>query len=257
MMRIISRLLFGSLLVVLFATTGCIPLKQTVYLQGGKQPEAKDTTIRITDQYFLRPNDYLYISVSTADPKLSTFFNPMSNTGTNVQSGFKFTYYMIDDRMNIDFPFVGIINLKGCNVKMAKEKIKNSLQPYLNEANLIVRLANTQYTILGEVRKPGVLEMKKDQVTIFDAIGEAGDLTTFAKRKEVVLMRKTPAGEQTHMLDLTNPAIVNSEYYYVYPNDLIYIRPMKARQWGIGETIPYGLIATFLATYLTLRTISN
>lgn len=258
MIRIITRLAFIAFLGVLLFTTGCIPLKETMYMQGGKQPDARDTLISITDQYYLRPNDYLYISVSTADPKLSTFFNANANVGTSgQQTNVKFTYYMIDDQMNIDFPFTGKINLKDCNLKMAKERIKIALLPYLKEANLIVKMANTQYTILGEVRKPGVLDMKKDQVTIFDAIGEAGDLTTYAKRKEVVLLRKTKHGEQTHVLDLTNPSIINSEYYFIYPNDLIYIRPMKARQWGIGETIPYGLIASLLAVYLTVQSITN
>lgn len=258
MIRIITRLSFIAFLGVLLFTTGCIPLKETMYMQGGKQPDARDTLISITDQYYLRPNDYLYISVSTADPKLSTFFNANANVGTSgQQTNVKFTYYMIDDQMNIDFPFTGKINLKDCNLKMAKERIKIALLPYLKEANLIVKMANTQYTILGEVRKPGVLDMKKDQVTIFDAIGEAGDLTTYAKRKEVVLLRKTKQGEQTHVLDLTNPSIINSEYYFIYPNDLIYIRPMKARQWGIGETIPYGLIASLLAVYLTVQSITN
>jgi len=256
MMRLITRLLLFTFSVVLLLTTGCIPLKETMYMQGGKQPEAKDTLLSITDEYYLRPNDYLYISVSTADTKLSTFFNSGSQSSGG-QTNSKFTYYLIDDKMNIDFPFVGQINLKDCNLKMAKAKIRIALLPYLNEANLIVKLANTQYTILGEVRKPGVLDMKKDQVTIFEAIADAGDLTTYAKRKEVVLLRKTKKGEQTHVLDLTNPSIINSEYYYIYPNDLIYIRPMKARQWGIGETIPYGLIASVLALYLTIQSITN
>jgi polysaccharide export outer membrane protein len=242
---------------VVFLLVGCIPQKQTVYLQGGKVAEAKDTSLQITDKYFLMPNDYLYIRVSTMDPKISEFFNLSSSQGGAMQSSAKFMYYPIDNDMNIDFPFAGKINLKGCNLPMAKEKIKLALQPYLKEANLIVRLSSTTYTILGEVRSPGVKSMERDQMTIFDAVAQAGDMTTFAKRKKVILVRKTAMGEASHELDLTRADIINSEYYYIYPNDLIYIRPMKARQWGIGESFSFGIFTSLLATYIAVISLTK
>lgn len=241
--------------------SGCIPQKETVYLQDHsdkkdyENPYKKYTSI--TDKYYLRPNDYLYIHVRTPDPKLSEFFNQSSSTnmGGGNNQNYKFFYYLIDDSMNIDFPYVGKINLSGCNIKMAKERVKEALKPFLKDADLIIKLASNTCTILGEVRKPGVIKMEKDQITIFQAFAKAGDISPFGKKKKVKLVRQTPDGEVTYIIDLTDKNIVNSEYYYIYPNDLLYVRPMKAKMWGIGESFSIGIIASVLALALTISTL--
>ena len=240
--------------------TGCIPQKETVYLQDHsekkdyKNPYHKYTSI--TDKYFLMPNDYLYVHVRTPDPKLSEFFNQGSSRtmGGNAQNN-KFFYYLIDDSMNIDFPYVGNINLAGCNIYMAKQRVKEALRPYLKDADLIVKLASNTFTVLGEVGKPGVIDMKKEQVTIFEAFAMAGDIKSFGKKKKVKLLRQTPKGEVTYIIDLTDKNIVNSEYYYIYPNDLLYVRPMKAKMWGIGESFSIGIITSILAIGITISSL--
>ena len=237
----------------------CIPQKQTRYLQdlsSGKNYSKPDTITGITNRYFLHPNDYLFVRVNTPDPKISEFFNPSSSgSASGGQLSSRMFYYQIDDNMDIDFPFTGKINMKGCNLSMAKDRIIEALQPFLKEATVSVKLANANFTILGEVRKPGIQNMDKDQITIFEAIATAGDLSPFGKRKKVLLLRQTPQGEKTFTLDLTDKNIVNSEFYYVYPNDLIYVRPMKAKTWGVGESFSLGVISSTIALYLTLQAI--
>ncbi len=246
-------------LFAVYYLSGCIPQKETVYLQDHSDekdyndPYKKYTSI--TDKYFLRPNDYLYIHVRTPDPKLSEFFNQTSSTNMTNNQNNKFFYYLIDDSMNIDFPYVGSINLAGCNIFMAKKRVKEALKPYLKDADLIVKLASNTYTVLGEVRKPGVINMEKEQVTIFEAIAKAGDISPFGKKKKVKLVRQTPEGEVTYLIDITDKNIVNSEFYYIYPNDLIYVRPMKAKMWGIGESFSIGIIASLLALAITVSTL--
>ena len=101
--------------------------------------------------------------------------------------------------MNVDFPYAGNINLAGCNILQAKDKVKEALKPYLKDANLIVKLGTNYFTILGEVRNPGQQRMSRDQITIFEAIGMAGDLTPVGKRKDIKIVRPTPDGKTKTM----------------------------------------------------------
>ncbi|WP_430810957.1 MULTISPECIES: polysaccharide biosynthesis/export family protein [unclassified Carboxylicivirga] len=249
-----------SIFVVTFLLSGCIPQKEYILLQDkstkGNYENPFGPGTNITDKYFLMPNDYLFINVSTPDPKLSEFFNQSSSSGGgNAQRNQNFFYYQIDDSMNIDFPYVGKINLAGCNVKMGKTRVQEALKPFLKEYNLTFKLASNTFTALGEFRKQGVQTMQKEQVTIFEAVAMAGGTTPFGKKRKMKLVRQLPDGPVTYEVDLTDKNIVNSEYYYIYPNDLLYVRPMRAKQLGIGESFSLGLITTALALYLTLDAI--
>lgn len=248
-----------SLILILFVAS-CIPQKELLYLQE-KEPDMEFNPLdQITGKYFLQPNDYLYIRISTFDPKISEFFNAgQGSSGNSIQTvGNTMFMYLIDDDMNIDFPYAGKINLAGCNLPMAKEKIKEDLKPFIKDANVIVQLGTKSYVILGEVRSPGQKNMDKDQITIFEAIGAAGDLTVFGKKREVKIVRpKNDGTADTYVVDITDHKIVGSEYYYIYPNDLIYVRPMKAKQFGIGESFSLGIITSLLALGLTIYTITK
>ncbi len=242
-------------LVVVAAINGCIPQRETVILQNdadGENPYGKVESI--TERYMLQVNDQLYISISTPDPKISSFFNQTSTIGggqtTQNQS---FQFYPIDDNMDIELPYVGKVNLKDCNVTKAKQRIKEAVAPLLQDFSINVRLASNSFTALGEFGSPGVHTMKKDQMTIIEAIALSGDFRIYAKRKEIKLFRNTPEGLKTFVIDITDKRIVNSDLYYIYPNDVLYVRPMKAKYWGIGESFSFGLVTSILALTLTAR----
>ncbi len=241
---------------------GCIPQKETVYLQDQsdekeyKNPYNELTTI--TERYELQPNDELYIQVNTSNPKLSEYFNPGRTSGSSNNRASQSLYtYLVDDDMNIDFPFVGKVNFEGCTVKEAKAKLEKALDPYVNDAHVKMRIANNSFVILGEIGNPGRIQMGKDQITIYEAIALAGDVRTFGKRKKIKIIRPEDDGYKTFFVDLTDKNLVGSDEYYVYPNDLIYVRPMKAKSFGIGETFSFGVISSVLALYLTIRSITQ
>ncbi|WP_010664051.1 polysaccharide biosynthesis/export family protein [Marinilabilia salmonicolor] len=241
--------------------SGCIPQKETVYLQNQaddrnyENPYSDLTTI--TERYVLRPNDLLYIQVNTSNPKLSEFFNPNRSGGSSNQQSQSLYTYLVDDNMNIDFPFVGTINFEGCTLQQAREKMESVLVPFVSDAHVKMRLASDSFVILGEVGSPGRIKMGKEQITIYEAIALAGDVRTFGKRKEIKIIRPDGDGYKTFFVDITDNNIVGSDEYYVYPNDLIYVRPMKAKSFGIGETFSFGIISSVLALYLTIEAISR
>jgi polysaccharide biosynthesis/export protein len=252
--------------VAIAALSSCIPQKELMYLQDKAEKDKKyvnpyDSGQQITGLYYLKPNDYLRVDVNSLDPKVSEFFNKtISNSGGNsgvLNNNIAFSSYLIDDQMNIEFPYAGKINLAGCNIPMAKERIETALKPYLNEMSINVNLAYSVFTILGEVRSPGVKNMSKEQITIFEALALSGDFTIYGKRKKVKLMRQSAQGPLIYVFDVTDKNIINSEYYYVYPNDFIYVKPMKAKMFGIGEQFTFGVFTALFATYLTISALTK
>lgn len=243
--------------IIMLMLSSCVPQKKIVIIQ---EPESNITYApleNITNKYMLQPNDYLYINVASPDPKLSIFFNPQSASGTtNIQSQATFFYYVIDDSLNIDFPVVGKINLFGCNLNMAKSRIYDAISQYLNDFTLTCKLASNTFAVLGEVNSQGQKTMSREQITIFDAIAQAGGFTSYAKRSEVKLIRKNEKGEsKTYKIDLTKGDVINSEYYYVYPNDILYVRPMWIKTLGFGETLSLGLVTSLISLYLLARSL--
>lgn len=250
-------IIFVSLVVVALLSS-CIPQKNIVLLQD-KNKDQKVTfepLEHVTDKYQLQPNDYLFIRVTTPDPKLSLFFNPQMTSGSSTNVDTKLFNYMIDDSMCIRFPYIGKIDLSGCNMVMATERIATAVSSLLQNYTLTVRLASNSFAIIGEVAKTGQYAMTRDQITIWDALAMAGGFTSYAKRKEVKVIRRDVEGTATiHTLDLTDVNIVNSEYYYIYPNDVIYARPMRIKMLGFGETLSLGLVTSLVTIYLLVRSL--
>ncbi|GAF03895.1 polysaccharide biosynthesis/export family protein [Saccharicrinis fermentans] len=244
------------LLVVL--TVSCIPQKELLYLQEKDSIVEYETVTEITGKYILQTNDYLFIQVSTFDPKLSEFFNATQGNSSSQSTQNNLFMYMVDDNMDIDFPYAGKINLRGCNLEQAKTKIRVALKPYLKDFNLVVRLGSNSFTILGEVKSPGRHTMSKDQITIFEALGIAGDLTAYGKRKDMKIVRPQADGSyETYVVDITDHKIIGSDKYFIYPNDLIYVRPIRAKQLGIGESFSLGIFSSLLALALTVVTLTR
>ncbi len=247
--------LFLHLIVFVGLFSSCVPQRSIVLMQD--QNKDNQTVFpaleHITDRYTIQPNDYLYINVASPDPKLSIFFNPqaMSQSGSSQTYNQKYFYYMVDDSSQIDFPLVGKIDLKGCTIRQARERISDAVSEYLSDYTITVRLTSNSFTVLGEVSNQSVYTMDRDQITLYEAIAQAGGFTQYAKRKEVKLLRKNPNGElEEHIIDMRGDNIINSDLYYVYPNDVIYVRPMFVKMFGFGETLSVSLVTSLITLYL-------
>jgi len=125
-------------------------------------------------------------------------------------------------------PTVGKILVKNLTVSAIQELIQSKVNEYLNDATVSVRLVSFKITVLGTVTKPGYYYFYNGQVTLLEALGEAGDLTPLANRKNLKLIRQTSEGSEVVLLDLNDPNLLKSKYYYLLPNDVIYVEPLKA-----------------------------
>jgi polysaccharide export outer membrane protein len=209
--------------------------------------------------YRLQTNDVLSISIKAIDPKLVTIFNT-TNQGEagKSASGLYFDGFTVDDHGNIRMPVLGDVNVIGFTLDEVRVKIeKQLLAEYFNkEANIfvIVKLSGFKYTINGEIGSTGTKTLFQENVTIMEAIANAGDINITGNRKAVTIIRNTPTGVQMHDLDLTDIKVMNSPYFYLQPNDFIYVKPLKQKTWGTGKTgiESFGTITTLFSVATTI-----
>ena len=233
--------LFIILAICSFAS--CVPNKDLVYLQG--KPIAKKDIYKLNSQpYRLQVNDVLSIDIKAKNENSVALFkktnivsqsnNNAQNSGADLQSG-----YSINRHGNIRLPYIGEMNVLGFTTKEVRLKLEEALLDYLKSKEdffVTVRLAGIRFTILGEVNDPGTKVINQNSVNIIEAIANSGDITVTGNRKKVELWRNTPSGKKKYTIDLTQATAFDSEVYFVQPNDLIYVIPLKQKAWGTGTT---------------------
>jgi polysaccharide export outer membrane protein len=242
-MNIIKRISLPVLLLVMLFVVSCNPptkLDKVTYLKGINIGETY-TTGPVPEEYSIRPNDQLYIQVISDDPVNAAFLNLTnvltSNTASN-SSSLELITYLVDNEGNIEYPQLGKIHVGGLMTGEVREIIQKGVDKYLQSASVFVKLVNRSITVLGEVRSPGQQLMVKNQLTIFEALGTAGDITDWGNFQNVKIIREVPEGRYIGQLDLTVPDVIKSPYYYVLPNDIVYV---ERREKVFGDNnVPFG-----------------
>jgi polysaccharide biosynthesis/export protein len=235
--------------------SSCISQKKLKYLQNKSGSEVNTEFINERNvDYKVQPGDNLYIKVSSIDERTSGLFNTVdqryaNNIGNDVSV--YLNSYTVNEEGYVEFPLAGKIEVKDKTIEQIKSEIKILLSEYLKETLVIVKLVNFNITLLGEVKRPGEYKIYQDKINIFEAISFAGDLGDFADRNKVSLIRQTKSGSKIHRLDLTDARILESDYYYLMPNDILYVEPLKGKQFAFAN-FPYALIFSAVSTTLLL-----
>lgn len=236
-----KALLFFLILTGVFFAS-CVPSKDLIYLQKKDNSETSSSVNPVMAKpYRVQTNDILSIKIKALDVALVEMFN-VSEVQTDAQSAqsLYFNGYTVDDHGNIRIPVLGDVNVLGFTLEEIRIKIeKQLLDEYFNkEANIFVnvKLAGLRYTVNGEINSPGTRTLFQEKVNVLEAIANSGDITMVGNRKEVTIIRQYPHGTEMHTLDLTDVNVINSPYYYIQPNDYIYIKPLKQKSWGTGTT---------------------
>ena len=225
-------LLFFLLPLVL---TGCSSYQKSLYLQNDAMIN-QSTQGQLYD-FRIMPKDILTILVSTTDPAASApFYRRIGQEKGSqpIQQGIQnadLLDYLVDNDGQIDFPVLGKIKVSGMTTRECEAVICEKLKSYLNEVpNVTVRSSNYKFSVLGEVNRPGTYTVKDEKVTIFEAIAQAGDMTLFSIRDDVQLLREDSEGRrQVVHLNLNDANITQSPYFYLQQNDVIYVKPTKAK----------------------------
>ncbi|MDB5001259.1 MAG: Polysaccharide biosynthesis/export protein [Mucilaginibacter sp.] len=225
-----NPILFGVLFSLLLSA--CSNEKSLVNFQ---KTNKNQDTISITTAYVpkIQTGDILSIYVNSLSPEASSFFNPYkagvtSNGSTdNATSG-----YLVDASGDIELPLVGNIRVTGHTTSQVRDTLKVLLKQYLKEPTVLVRFLNFKISLLGEVAKPNVYNIPNEMITLPEALSMAGDLTSFARRDSIQIIRDVNGKKEFGYVNLTNRNVFSSPYYYLHANDLVYVKPskIKARQ---------------------------
>ncbi len=238
----LSKGIFGRLIImgfVLLILSSCTSRKKILYFQD--RLEKEDTTLVYhpkEKEHRIKEGDILYISINSMNKELSDMFKKgneanssssyamWSNPGSIYVNG-----YSVDGKGNIYIPIIGEINVLNQTFEEARLRIERKIKTFITDATLSVKFLNFRYTFVGEVNSPGTYTNYSNRITIFQALGYAGDITIFGDKKDIQILREYPDGQRVHKIDLTQSSIVNSDFYYLKPNDVIYIKPVRNKSF--------------------------
>lgn len=252
-----------GILTVLLAMTfaSCVPQKKMLYLKDAEMRTENVSKNYVNDRsvnYRLQPGDNLFIRVlNTVDERTAASLSGDYSTRTVQLTSDASIYlqsYTLDEDGCIEMPLTGKINLKNLTVDEAKARMQVELDKYVNQTTLIVKLSNFNLTVLGEVTRPGMYKVYQSQINLFEAISMAGNMTNFAKNNEVRIIRQTDNGSEVVTVDMGQADILSSPYYYLKPNDIIYVEPLKIKQWGF-TAFPYSTVISVISLGVTLVTL--
>jgi polysaccharide export outer membrane protein len=251
------------LLTACLLLTNCASRRKVVYIQGaenlGGQTNPYDYNAKI------QKDDQLVIVVNSKEPALAAPFNMQLTqsafNGTTVSagngSGGTPVPFWVDKEGYIDYPTMGKVYVEG----MTRSQLSDSIQNYLISTNLIadaivsVRFSNHKYTVLGEVSSHGIYSMGSDRVTIFDAIAEAGDITIYGEHDKVRLLRNEDGKETVYTVNLLDPAVLTSPYYYIHQNDVLYVEPNSTKSSNREVSQLYTFALSILSTAISIATL--
>ncbi len=240
--------------------TSCITSKKLNYLQEPSNTiPAYDNKIGYKE-YTLAPFDKLYIKVYSPKEEINRFLNGSSQSFNQQGEGAMSDLYAytIDKNGKINFPVIGKIRLDGLYIREAKRVIERAIKTYIiDDCAVDIKLVGRYFSVIGgDVN--GRFPIAKEKMNIFQAIAMAGGIGTFGDRSNVRILRESPQGVQIKSFDVRSKDIINSEYYYIQPNDVIYIEEVNSRFFSVTNigaafstfttTLSFGLFIYNLVT---------
>lgn len=248
--KLISSTLWKFILIV-FLFSACQSQQKVMILQdkaGGKPKTSFENKKKTT--YQIQSGDHLYIRIYSTDPKTSKFFQTDLPTLMN-PTYLYLNSYMIDEEGYINFSFIDRMFVKGMTLEEVKKKLQKTLNEYFNETTVIIKLVNFQISILGEVNSPGNFTIDKEQLNLFQALALSGGPKEFANINKVALVRQTLKGSEIYYFDLADKNILESEYFYLVPNDIIYVEPRKSKSYLV-TSFPYTAVLSIVTLAVTM-----
>ncbi len=260
MLRIDTKNIILLLLPLLLGS--CLSGKRGIYLQGNGFKYDSPTSIQTSlKSYQLQPSDVLNIRVIGSDASLSDIFNiqmpQMGGGGGGGQSNNLMNGYIIGPDGKIKVPLIGEIIVAGLTTQEVETQLEEKLQEkYLTNVTVVARLSSNVVSVLGEVSRPGRFPIYQDKVSVLEALAMSGDLDEFANRKNIKLIRQQGEQLEVVLLDITSKRFFESPFYYLKPNDIIYVEPLKAK-FGRANLPLLGTIFSGVSTTLLILNFLN
>lgn len=230
--------IYGALSLAIFS---CTPRQEINYMQDIENI-ALDNSIK-NSRSTLQPGDRLIITVTAKDMDVVAPFNQNYSSSTTItqysvpssnnlpqQQPISGPTYLVDTNGNITFPQIGEVSTTDENIETLKVKLTNLISEYVKSPVVEVKLTNFKVSVLGEVTKPGTYVIPDGNTSLLQALGLAGDLTVFGVRQNVLVIRNIDGQITKERIDLTSAQFINSPFYYLKQNDIIYVQPNANRE---------------------------
>ena len=260
----LRRIYFLQILLIttLGFLTSCIPQKNLLLMQYDKLIDSTYATTfagkHFEDTiYRIQPNDYLYISITSVEKPLTDFVAPVAGINyLNSENQALVGYHVYEDG-TVYFPYMGIMKLGGLTLREARDTIKVHASSIVARCRVEVTLINNTIYLLGEFVRQGTFNMTRNKLSIFEAVALAGGLTDYAKRSKIKVLRNEHGEKKMYVVDLRSGNLIGINMFYVYPNDLIYAEPMKAKSFGITPTFSLTLLMSLASLAVLVLTLSK
>ncbi|GAA4400296.1 polysaccharide biosynthesis/export family protein [Nibrella viscosa] len=219
-----------------FSLFSCVSQKEIAYFQE-ESTGNQNQTLAITNRYIptIQATDILSIYVSSLNPEATNFFNPYAPAERIVaaptQPGQISTSvgYLVDNDGMVELPLLGKLKLAGLTTIEAREIIREKLKFYLKEPTVNIRFLNYKISVLGEVTRPSLFNVPNEKITLPEALSLAGDITIYGRRDNVLIIRETNGQREFARVNMNRRDLFQSPYYYLHPNDVIYVEPGRGR----------------------------
>lgn len=259
-------------IVILLLFTSCGSSKRVTYLQqAGVSIDLSQSPLDSLPAPTIKNGDQLMITVNTTTPEASVMFNaPLVPDITqnyrlnSTTSTAALQTYMVDTNGEIAFPVIGRLRVAGMNKKQLERMIHDRIFPrYMKEDPVItIRYINFKVSVLGEVNRPGAITAPNERISILDALSQAGDLTIYGRRDNVLLIREDARGKRINFrINLTDKNLITSQYYFLQQNDVIYVEPNKQRArgsaFGVAETLSISVVGTLISLASLIATLTR
>lgn len=252
----------GNLLLMLLIPTvlaSCITRKNVNYLQD----PTLSTTSKLFEnrkfEYRIQVNDVLSIRVLGLDEQTSRFFNIEEQQGSTglTDASLYVNGFSVDKNGQVQLPTVGKLKLQGLTVGEAQELVQRKINEYFTTATVILKMVSFRVSVLGDVARPGSYTVYNNQITLLEALSLAGGPGEFADKRHATLMRQSERGTQAVYLDLSDIQVLSNEYYYLLPNDVVYLPTLRARPGRLNLELLSVLLTSISVAMLVLTYIDS
>lgn len=215
-------------LVLIILSASCAPRRNLVYFSDMIEKNADSQVIPENTEPKIQSNDLLSITINTLSTESNMMFAATSNN-INKNGFFEKEGYRVDKEGSINFPVLGKVNLKGLTIEQAQKTLVSQLNKFVKDPIVNMQFMNFRITVIGEVNSPSTFNVPNEQINLLEALGMAGDLTPYGKRENILVIRETEGKRSIVRLNINNRAILNSPYFYLKQNDVIYVEPDKSK----------------------------
>ncbi len=244
-------------LILVGILSSCISHKDAINFQGENFPPAAAKTYpNKRTPYRIQPNDILSIKVKGIDKEAYDFMNlePEGVLNAFNAASLFVNGYSVNDSGYVYLPVIGLLKVSNLTLNETKSLVQSAVNKQLKNTTVFVSMISFKVSVMGEVKNAGQYYNYNNQLTILEALSLAGDVTDFGNRKNITLIRQNEQGNEVVRLDLTNPNLVMSKYYYLLPNDVVYVQPLKAKftRQNAGNV---GIIASVLTALALIASV--